>query len=120
MNTGHVHYLNMTPREEFRLNGPLCESSIEALIIQQEDSPEVHAQDIEAWVKEARASFPSEDFLTSVRNEIQTIANRLRGRNKLELLDLVEKLGEVESEVSRQAEYGADELRKVLDSLSSK
>lgn len=116
---GHIHFSNMTPREEFRLNGTLCEASIEALIIEHEDSPALELDSVECWVSEAKGCFPSEDFLTSVRNDILTIANRLRGRNKLELLDLVQKLGEIESEVTQQSEYGADELRKALDCLKS-
>ena len=115
----HIHYSNMTPREEFRLNGTLCEASIEALIVEHEDSPALELDSIECWVSEAKGCFPDEDFLTSVRSDIQTIANRLRGRNKLELMDLVEKLGQIESEISQQAEYGADELKKALDCLKS-
>lgn len=110
----------MTPREEFRLNGTLSETTIEALIVEHEDAPAVEFDSVECWIKEAKGCFPAEDFLTSVRNDILTIANRLRGQNKLQLLDLVQKLGEIESEISQQAEYGSTELRKALNELQPK
>lgn len=120
MGSGHIHFSSMTPREEFRLNGTLCEKTIEALIVQHEDESGLQIESAKVYVKEAKGSFPGEDFLTTVRNDIRTIANRLRGRNKDELLELVEKLGEIESEVSREAEYGGSELKKALECLTIK
>lgn len=111
----HIHFSNMTPREEFRLNGTLCETTMEALIVESEDSSTIKLDGVQCYVSEAKGCFPSEDFLTSIRGEILTIANRLRGNNKLQLLDLIEKLGQIESEINQQSEYGADELRKALD-----
>lgn len=118
MGSGHIHFSSMTPREEFRLNGTLCEKTIEALIVQHEDESGLQIESAKVYVKEAKGCFPEEDFLTSVRSEIRTIANRLRGRNKDELLELVEQLGNIESEINQQSEYGNDELKKALECLT--
>lgn len=118
MNGGHIYFSSMTPREEFRLNGTLCEKTIEALIIRHEDENDLQIESAKVYVKEAKGCFPEEDFLTSIRAEIRTIANRLRGRNKDELLQLVEQLGDVESTINQQSEYGNDELKKALECLT--
>lgn len=110
----------MTPREEFRLNGSLCEQTIESLIERQEDESNLDVEGAVVYMEEAKGCFPDEDFLTAVRTEIRTVANRLRGRNKDELLELVEKLGQIESEITQQSEYGQDELKKALGCLTVK
>lgn len=120
MNSGHIHFYNMTPREEFRLNGSLCEQTIESLIERQEDESNLDVEGAVVYMEEAKGCFPDEDFLTAVRTEIRTVANRLRGRNKDELLELVEKLGQIESEITQQSEYGQDELKKALGCLTVK
>lgn len=115
----HYHYSAMPPREEFRINGTLCTTTIEALIDHQEDMSNIELDSVQVWIKEAKGCFPSEDFLTAVRNDIRTVANRLRGRNKTELLELVEKLGEIESATTQESEYGHTELKKALECLKN-
>lgn len=117
---GHIHFSNMTPREEFRINGTLCEKTIESLIEHHEDENGLQVDGAKVYVNEANGCFPQEDFLTTVTADIRTIANRLRGRNKDELLELVQRLEQIESEINQQSEYGHSELKKAIECLTVK
>lgn len=117
MQPGHMVYSNMTPKEEFRLNGTLCESTIEALILEHEDTQEADIKGAKTYIKEAKGCYASEDFLTTPVRDLQTVANRVRGQNKLMLLDIIQQLQNIENEIRQSGEYGSDELRKALDCL---
>lgn len=116
----HIYYSNMTPSEEFRLNnGSLSSGTIEKLLDTHESLGGIDSKGAMVHIKEARGCFAKEDFLTSAIRDLTTIANRLRGRNKLELLDQIQKLRNIESAVFQEGEYGSDELKKAYDCLKT-
>lgn len=117
---GHIYFSNMTPDEEYRLNGTLCAPTIESLLDAQHEIENLDFEGAEAYLKEARGCFPAEDELSSSIQEIRRIANRLRGANKLQLLDAVEKLEQTQYSLNQQAEYGHSELGKALKCLQRK
>lgn len=114
---GHIHYSNMTPQEEFRINGTLCEPTIESLLNLHEDLNNSDVAGAIVYIKEARGSYPAEDFLTTTISRLRNLSNRVRGQNKTELLDIIERLQVIESQTYNESEYGSDELRKALDCL---
>jgi len=66
--------------------------------------------DISAYLDEARAGFPGEDCLQDV---ITLARNMARGRvTKQNMVDLAERLEELQGELWRSAEYGAEQLDK--------
>ncbi|HEO0817003.1 hypothetical protein WKH82_17405 [Acinetobacter baumannii] len=120
MNGNHIYFSNMTPEEEYRLNGTLCAPTIESLLDAHYEIENLDFDGAETYIKEARTCFPAEDVLTTQIQEIRRIANRLRGANKLQLLDAVEQLENIQDELVQQAEYGQSELGKALKCVERK
>lgn len=120
MNQNHIHYSNMTADEEFRLNGTLCAPTIESLLDAAFERDQLDLKGARACIEEARGCFPAEDALVTQIQEIKRIANRLRGTNKLQLLDAVEQLEQIQTEIFQSSEYGSSELGKALKCLPQK
>jgi hypothetical protein len=113
----HICYTNMTLEEEFRINGTLSVSTIETVLDKMASQEEVNASGAVVYIDEASGCFPTEDFMEDELRELRTIANRLRGANKLQMLDLLERLTQERNQINQSAEYGADELKKAKKCL---
>lgn len=110
---------NLTHAEYYHLNGMLSEQRTEALL---RDYEEAQASDVCEYANEAQeacAGFPEEDFLAEHTSDLYHFAKRLRGDNKKELLEIVARLVQTESDVVSSAEYGYDKLRGIIATIKS-
>jgi len=106
---------NMTPKEEFRLNGQLSEQTALKLLDAVDRSESL--QGINAYIEEAMGSFPGEDFLESIKTKMTNLARILRGNNRKVLNDIIAELDEVAMLTYDEAAYGRDELRSALNAI---
>lgn len=104
---------NMSHAECFKLNGDLSLERIEQLIDNQlkEDT----LPSVECKIEEAVGQFPNEDFLQDIINDIGDIAKRLRGDNKKEMMDIMDRLDEIQMSTLHSSEYGMQELEDALN-----
>lgn len=98
--------------ELFRVNGTLPANRIEALL-ECEDKANA-LENVEAHISEAKGCFVSEDCLHEIIDYMQQLAKHMRGENRTELLRIIECAESLQSELGREGEYGADELRQAL------
>ena len=71
-------------------------------------------------VEEARGCFPAEDFLQDELSELRGIIRNMRKSDlRASLENLFQHMEDTQSREFQQAEYGADELKKVLALLES-
>ena len=106
----------LTISEEFQMFGEITGSRAEEAmnaIVMGENVPS-----IKAHIDEACAMFPDEDFTAEIIIEMRGLAKRIRGENRAEMLQLIEKLEAKNEEVWQAAEYGVDELKKALKVIS--
>jgi hypothetical protein len=96
---------NLTFREAYRLHGVLPEARMLELIEIAETAPEVGK--LAAYAEEAATCFPSEDFLDSVLDMVHV------GKQAA----LYRAIEAVRDETRQSAEYGQDELRKLLKEI---
>lgn len=75
-----------------------------------EETLEDAGPDVSAYLDEARAGFPAEDCL----EEVIQLARGIAGRRvtKSDVLDITEKLEQLQTELWQSAEYGAEQLDK--------
>ena len=75
-----------------------------------EEALEDAGPDVSAYLDEARAGFPAEDCL----EDIIQLTRRMAGRRvtKSDVLDIAEKLEQLQAELWQSAEYGAEQLDK--------
>lgn len=107
----NVEASNLSHAEFYRLNGALSAERCETLIDAEADLEQLI--DASTHIDEASGCFVSEDFLSGVLSDMRALAKKVRGGNKFDLEQLIERLEEIESEEARNAEYGRDELRKL-------
>jgi len=108
---------NMTPREAFKFYGKLPDDWIESLIEDQEMLYDLNG--VSSYIEDALAQYPDEDFIESegIFDDLREIASNVRGENKSRILAVIEKLEALQLSISRQTEYGAEELRKALATI---
>jgi hypothetical protein len=96
--------LTLTEAETAAYLNPSPENlAVYAKLLEEQEGP-----DVSAYLDEARAGFPSEDCLQEVINLARGMA---RGRvTKQNMLNLAERLEEIQNELWRSAEYGAEQL----------
>jgi hypothetical protein len=105
---------NMTHAEYFYLNGKLSEQRTEQLLSALHDAQAFDVREYASYAQEAQSGFPEEDFLAEHTSDLHHFAKRLRGENKKELLAIIERLIQTESDVAQSGEYGYDQLRKII------
>jgi len=88
---------------------------LEAAIDAKDDM--LDSSDVAITVGEAVAQYPAEDFLDPIIDRINTLSKKLSGDNRDELNSISEALFDLAGETSRAAEYGADELNKLIKDL---
>lgn len=108
---------NFTPREILNIRGQLPIDIQEDLIEQAEDF--ANMANIAPGIQEARGSFPCEDFAEDLIDGMRTLAKRMRGDTKAEMLALIEHAEQLQTELAGQAEYGMNELDEVLKVLGA-
>lgn len=106
---------NLTNDELYRLTGTLPSARIEALIETAELYEKITGS--EAHIIEARGSYPDEGFLYHVIERLNAVAKSVRGDNRQEILSIVSALEQIDQDVTNDAEYGRDELRKALKDI---
>lgn len=82
------------------------------LVVLTADVPDEEPLDNSVHIEEAMSQFPAEDFLETVILSIRAL--KFPARMDEWKNTLIETLEEIQSETSRAAEYGRDELRKAL------
>lgn len=109
-------FYNLTPREQFRINGQLSPETTEELLDNAEAL--LKAEGVSSQVQEALGCYPGEDFLAGLIDSLQTLAKRLRGDNREALLGLVEQAEDLQQCVFNEGDYGRSELREALKTLA--
>lgn len=107
---------NLTPREQFRMNGQLSPETTEELLDNAEAL--LKAEGASAQVQEALGCYPGEDFLAGLIDSLQTLSKRLRGDNRESLLGLIEQAEDLQQCVFNEGDYGRSELREALKTLT--
>jgi hypothetical protein len=102
--------MSVTPHELLKLHGALPVSQLEDLIDWQERSADV--SDVAYHLDEARGQYPTEDFLAGVIERLHTLAKRVRGDNRSDVLAIIESLDDVAQTTFNAADYGRSELDK--------
>lgn len=108
-------FYNLTPREQFRMNGQLNAETTEELLDNAEALLEVEG--VSAQVQEAVGCFPKEDCLTDLLDSLNILSKRLRGDNRTALLGLIEQAEELQQSLFNEGDYGRSELREALKTL---
>jgi len=106
---------HLTAEEEFRLTGTLSAKKIEVLL-----DFEAMAQalaGVENRLLDAKAQFPSEDFLSGALLRLQALAKRVRGSNRTELLEIIESLVQIQSQQFQSSEHGISELDEAIGEI---
>lgn len=78
------------------------------------DNKGIDVCDIEPHVAEALASYPPEDLLTEIGDDLFKLCESLRGDNKLKATAILTKLTELEDNVRNQSDHGRSELKEIL------
>ena len=108
-------YSAMTPAEIYRTNGTLPDKTIEELITAHEKLQAVEG--IECNIAETATQFPDEDFLQDIISDLQTLAKRIRGDNKSDLLAIIDNIENLQLSTHNEAEYGRSELKQALKAI---
>jgi hypothetical protein len=103
---------NMTHAEHYRLNGTLSPARCEELI-EIADAVD-RTVDLTSGIDEALRQYPNEDFLQEAITDLGYLARGLRGANRTMCKDVIDTLELLQTETNYAAEYGREELRKVL------
>ena len=101
--------------EIYRVTGTLPAERIEALL----ELDSVDLSGVIVHIQEARGSFPGEDSLASIIEDLTALAKHMRGENQKELRSIIERADSLQSELARDAEYGLEELTKAETELNS-
>ena len=109
--------MSLTPRENLKLHGALPAGQLEDLIDWHERTEDVG--DVACHLDEARGQYPAEDFLADVIERLHTLAKRVRGDNRSDLLAIIESLDDVAQTTFNAADYGRSELSKAKASLEA-
>lgn len=81
------------------------------LVVLRADVPELEPLDNSAHINEAMTQFPSEDFLETAIEMVRS--------DRFDYDNLIKMLEEIQSEVSRSAEYGREELVAALAEIEN-
>lgn len=109
----------LTNEEFYRLYGHLTPERIESLLdIASED----RSADIEGaliHIREAKAGFPGEDFLSGVVSDLHKALDKVRGAHIKELLwKAIRNLEDIEQQTASSEEHGREELYKAEECLT--
>jgi len=110
-----MQFYNLTPAEQYRINGTLSAETIESLLETSEALEK--AQDITGQLSEALGCYPAEDFLASFIDDLHKLAKRLRGDNRDEAMRLIESAEDLQQCVFNEGDYGRSELREARKTL---
>lgn len=119
-NNQHYVHSTMSAKEEYSLNGSLCEATIERLIEMEsrifvdDDSVVDFVDEVECRVAEAKGCFPKEDFLEPIKQELRQL--NVRGDNKALLNHIIQLIDDLENENNTSVEHGYNELGLLLKS----
>lgn len=102
---------NLSPAEEYRLNGTLSCETIETLL---ESHAKFEAVQDVGNLDEARGCFPEEDCLQEHIEDLRRVAKGMRGDNRALLLGLAEELEDTQAEIAVASEYGISEIKAYL------
>jgi hypothetical protein len=75
-------------------------------------------EDAIAQLADLSALFPDEDFAQEVIRDLQVIAKRLRGDNRTDLLQAIEALGSLQTEIGNAAGEGVHLAAKIEKTLT--
>ena len=115
--TGELRPVHIDPHtldceEAWRVNRYLTDAQIEYLL--DCAAREEKRSGDENLIIDAGGSYPEEDFLQDTIGNLQTIVKGMRASdNKTALLEVVENLEELQSEVNRTVDYGRECLDKI-------
>lgn len=78
-----------------------------------------YVDEIEPNIAEALASYPGEDFLSGISDDIRELSANVRGDNKEKCLSILESLDDLAQCINNQSEYGRSELMEILNASKS-
>lgn len=106
---------HLTLEEEYRITGTLTPKRIEGLLDVNMKMESIVG--LEGSIDDARVSFPSEDFMNPAIRKIQAMIKNSRGHNREQLLELLQIIEDISTEVVNSADYGRNELGSVIASI---
>ena len=101
-------FSSLTNKEYFRMYGTLSPDRIEELLY--DPSTEIDLAGAVAKIEEGIRQFPEEDFVYNIIECLQTLAKRLRGANREELLSIINAAEDALQCQFYATEYGRREL----------
>ena len=108
--------MNLTAEEEYYTTGVLTNKrQIERLL--DLDMKDTAAAIV--YIKEARGSFPAEDYLEEILHEFRAIVKLAKGETRARLERAVERLDEKTDALKQASEYGLAELRSAVAELKT-
>lgn len=130
----HIHWgSNMTPREEFRVNGCLSVETQEWLVNYYDDVG-ILSEKVEDYTIDAFDSiigelyYPREDVLSPIKDLAYALLKAVKGNNKTLAQELVDDIEGLEQELQQEGEYvnehigklktGIKELEKIKGTLN--
>ena len=108
--------MNLTAEEEYHITGVLSNKAhIERLL-------DLDMKDTAAAVvhiKEARGTFPAEDYLEEILHEFRAVAKLSKGAVRDRLIGAINTLEAKIEALNQASEYGAAELRSAVAELTT-
>ena len=115
----HIHWgSNMTPMEEFRVNGCLRVETQEWLVDYYDDVGNLFGK-VEDYTIDAFGSiideldYPREDVLTPIKDLAYTLLKAVKGNNKTLAQELVDAIEGLEQELQQEGEHVNEHIGKL-------
>ena len=115
----HIHWgSNMTPMEEFRVNGCLRVETQEWLVDYYDDVGNLFGK-VEDYTIDAFGSiideldYPREDVLTPIKDLAYTLLKAVKGNNKTLAQELVDAIEWLEQELQQEGEHVNEHIGKL-------
>lgn len=105
----------LTPEENYRIKGVVPREQMVQLL---DDAARLESiEDIEGDLSEAKGCYPDEDFLHMEIAELREWAKRLRGENKDDFLELIDRIEGSRDAQNQTAEHGAELITRALKAI---
>ncbi len=108
-------FASLSNEEYYALTGKLTPARIEELLKSEELAE--GREGILVDLDEASASYPSEDFMDGVKNNLLEIIKVTKGVRKAELQVLLEQMNDLAMSTFHASEYGLEQLKCIRSLL---
>lgn len=106
---------NASAEEEYRLTGAVTGDRLVELLNIAVVSAETDS--VDAYISDAMAQYPAEDFLEELKKSLLALRKNLRGDNRETLGFIIEELDDLALTTFQATDCGRDELNKAAKAL---